>query len=311
MAEKWDFVEKRRKYNMLDKRSEDQIQRAYDRQKKGRTKGFLVLLVVYILMIGIVSLFLGNPIPHKETLLFFSIWDYGWIYTYPYLVVLCGVVGLAFSLIWIYYIILRDLIKIDEIVLQQCDVEMYLETMKYGVAYGKKLKFKGFQKSLFMLLQQRLSTALISNAKLEECRQFLTEEWIGKKNSSLYKLAIMNLDLVEAYYHLDTDKFNSLFQKAAPAFKKHKLFVAEQMFLEQKYEQTAAFLGTYKGKNPYNEVQRQYLLGKCFDKTGNKQMAEECMRYVSTHGNTMPCKKKAQEWILSNIPKRIESSITN
>ena len=160
MAEKWDFVEKRRKYNMLDKRSEDQIQHAYDRQKKGRTKGFLVLLVVYILMIGIVSLFLGNPIPHKETLLFFSIWDYGWIYTYPYLVVLCGVVGLAFSLIWIYYIILRDLIKIDEIVLQQCDVEMYLETMKYGVAYGKKLKFKGFQKSLFMLLQQRLSMAL-------------------------------------------------------------------------------------------------------------------------------------------------------
>ena len=181
MAEKWDFVEKRRKYNMLDKRSEDQIQHAYDRQKKGRTKGFLVLLVVYILMIGIVSLFLGNPIPHKETLLFFSIWDYGWIYTYPYLVVLCGVVGLAFSLIWIYYIILRDLIKIDEIVLQQCDVEMYLETMKYGVAYGKKLKFKGFQKSLFMLLQQRLSMALISNVKLEECRQFLTEEWIGKK----------------------------------------------------------------------------------------------------------------------------------
>lgn len=34
MAEKWDFVEKRRKYNMLDKRSEDQIQHAYDRQKK-------------------------------------------------------------------------------------------------------------------------------------------------------------------------------------------------------------------------------------------------------------------------------------
>ena len=75
---------------MLDKRSEDQIQRAYDRQKKGRTKG-----------------------------------------------------------LWIYYIILRDLIKIDEIVLQQCDVEMYLETMRYGVSYGKKLKFRGFQKLLF------------------------------------------------------------------------------------------------------------------------------------------------------------------
>ena len=169
MAEKWDFVEKRRKYNMLDKRSEDQIQHAYDRQKKGRTKGFLVLLVVYILMIGIVSLFLGNPIPHKETLLFFSIWDYGWICTYPYLVVFCGVIGFVLSLLGVYCMIMRDLFQIEKIVLQQCDVEMYLETMKYGVSYGKKLKFKGFQKSLFLMLQQRLATALIADEKLQEC----------------------------------------------------------------------------------------------------------------------------------------------
>ena len=296
---------------MLDTKLEEQIQHAYDRQKYGRIKVFFLFLVIYVLLIGMISLFLGNPLPHKEIVVFFSIWDYGWICTYPYLVVFCGVIGFVLSLLGVYCMIMRDLFQIEKIVLQQCDVEMYLETMKYGVSYGKKLKFRGFQKSLFLLLQQRLSTALISNAKLEECRQFLTEEWIGKKNSSLYKLTIMNLNLVEAYYHLDTDKFNSLFQKAAPAFKKHKLFVAEQMFLEQKYEQTAAFLGTYKGKNPYNEVQRQYLLGECFDKTGNKQMAEECMRYVSTHGNTMPCQKKAQEWILSNIPKRIERSITN
>ena len=77
---------------------------------------------------------------------------------------------------------------------------------------------------------------MIANEKLQECRQFLSEEWIGK----------------------------------------------------------------YKAKNPYNEVQRRYLLGKCFDKIGNKQMAEECMRYVSAHGNTMPCQKKAQEWLLSD-----------
>lgn len=296
---------------MSDTKLEEQIQHAYDRQKYGRIKGFFLFLVIYVLLIGMISLFLGNPLPHKETVVFFSIWDYGWIYTYPYLIVLCGVIGFILSLAGVCSVILRDLAKIDEIILQQCDVEMYLKTMKYGVSYGKKLKFKGFQKSLFLMIQQRLATALIANEKLQECRRFLTEEWTGKKSSRLYKLAIMNLDLVEAYYHLDTDKFNSLFQKAAPAFKKHKLFVAEQMFLEQKYEQTAAFLGTYEAKNPYNEVQRQYLLGECFDKIGNKQMAEECMRYVSTHGNTMPCKKKAQEWILSNMPKRIESSIPN
>ena len=75
------------------------------------------------------------------------------------------------------------------------------------------------------------------------------------------------------------------------------------MFLEEKYEQAAAFLKTYKAKNPYNEVLRQYLLGMCFDKTGEKQMAEDCMQYVLARGNTMPCRKRAQEWILTNVPK--------
>lgn len=296
---------------MLDSRLEEQIQHAYNRQKYGRIKGIFLFLVIYVLLIGMISLFLGNPLPHKETVVFFSIWDYGWIYTYPYLIVLCGVIGFILSLAGVCSMSLRDLAKIDEIILQQCDVELYLETMQFGVSYGKSLKLMGFQKSLLLMIQQRLATALIANEKLQECRRFLTEEWTGKKSNRLYKLAIMNLELVEAYCNLETDKFRSQFQKAAPAFKKHKLFVAEQMFLEQKYEQTVAFLGTYKEKNPYNEVQRQYLLGECFDKTGNKQMAEECMRYVSTHGNTMPCKTKAQEWILSNMPKRIESSIPN
>lgn len=296
---------------MSDTRLEEQIQHAYNRQKYGRIKSILIFLVIYILLIGMISLFLGNPLPHKETVVFFSIWDYGWIYTYPYLIVLCGVLGFALSLAWICFMTLRDLAKIDEVFLQQCDVELYLETMQYGVFYGKSLKFMGFQKSLFLMLQQRLATALIANEKLQECRRFLTKEWTGKNSNRLYKLAIMNLELVEAYCHLETDKFRSQFQKAAPAFKKNKLFIAEQMFLEREYEQAAVFLETYKAKNSYNEIQRKYLLGKCFDKTGNKQMAEECMRYVSTHGNTMPCKKKAQEWILSNMPKRIESSIPN
>lgn len=285
---------------MPDTRLEKQIQYAYDRQKYGRSKGFFLFLVIYVLLIGMISLFLGNPLPHKETVVFFSIWDYGWIYTYPYLIVLCGVIGFILSLAGVCTLILRDLAQIDEIILQQCDAELYLETMQYGVSYGKSLKLMGFQKTLLLMIQQRLATALIANEKLKECRRFLTEEWTEKKSSRLYKLAIMNLDLVEAYYHLDTDKFSSLFQKAYPVFKKNKLFVAERMFLEQKYEQTAAFLEAYKTKNPYNEVQRQYLLGKCFDKTGNKQMAEECMRYVSAHGNTMPCQKKAQEWLLSD-----------
>lgn len=292
---------------MLDQNLKDQIQYAYKRMKHGRIKGFLLCWVIYVFMGGIVSLFLGNPFPHKESVFFFSIWDSGWIYTWadtrPYLLVIFTAAGMVLSSIGLSVMILRDLAKIDQVILQQCDAAIYLEAMEYGVAYGKSLKCKGFQTSVFMMMQQRLATALIANGKLEESRQFLTEEWIGKKSSRLYKKIVMNLDLVEAYYHGDAGKFNELFQNADFAFKKNKLFAAEQMFLEEKYEQAAAFLKTYKAKNPYNEVLRQYLLGMCFDKTGEKQMAEDCIQYVLARGNTMPCRKRAQEWILTNVPK--------
>ena len=204
--------------------------------------------------------------------------------------------------------ILRDFMKMDRIILEWCDVETYLEAMEYGVSFGKSLKFKGYQGTVFSLMQQKLGTALIASRKLEESRQFLEEGWTGKKNTRLYKLTVMNLDLAEAYYYSDTARFNDLFQTAAPVFKKDKFFVAEQMFLEQKYEQAAAFLKTYKTKNAYNEVLKQYLMGQCYDKIGNRQMAEDCMQYAADYGNTMPCQKKAREWLMNkDMPERLES----
>ena len=121
----------------------------------------------------------------------------------------------------------------------------------------------------------------------------------------------MNLDLVEAYYHLDTDKLTVCPKGWLLHSKSINYLLQSRCFLNKNMSRTAAFLGTYKGKNPYNEYSVSICWVNVLIKPENKQMAEECMRYVSTHGNTMPCKKNAQEWILSNMPKRIESSITN
>lgn len=57
---------------MLDQNLKDQIQYAYKRMKHGRIKGFLLCWVIYVFMGGIVSLFLGNPFPHKESVFFFQ-----------------------------------------------------------------------------------------------------------------------------------------------------------------------------------------------------------------------------------------------
>ena len=72
-------------------------------------------------------------------------------------------------------------------------------------------------------------------------------------------------------------------------------------FLEQKYEQALVFLKTYKTRYAYYEVMRQYLMGKCYDKAGNRNMAEACMRYVAAYGNTLPCREGAQEWLSCKV----------
>ena len=99
---------------MPDKYLEKRIHRAYGWMKYGRIKMLLMYLVICVLMIGIVSLFLGNPFPHRETIFplsfrkkvfGFSVWDSGWLYTgiteYLYLMVTGCVIALVLAFLWL------------------------------------------------------------------------------------------------------------------------------------------------------------------------------------------------------------------
>lgn len=315
--------------HMLSLNIKKQIQHNYKRMKHGKIKGILLYLTICVVAACIISLFQGNPFPHKESFtglsidsygsflfpgnpfsykgagLSRSVWNDGWMYTglvtYPYLLVFFCVAACVLSIIVVCVPLIRDVNKYNQVLLRKCDVKSYLEIMEYGVTYGKTLTFRGFQGSVFSVMQENFVLALIANKKLEECRRFLEEEWTGKRNSRTYKRLVMNLNLVEAYEDFDSARFNELFQKAGRRLKKEKLLVAEKMFLEQKYDQTIALLKAYKASTRYNEVFRHYLMGMCYDKMDNQKMAEDCMRYVSEHGNTMPCRERAQEWISQEL----------
>ena len=113
-------------------------------------------------------------------------------------------------------------------------------------------------------MQQRYALALMGNARLEESRRYLNEEWSGKKKERLYKQTVLNLNLVEAYQQQEAVRYNELYDRADRSIKRNKLFGAEKLFLEHQY--------------------------------GDRKNAEDCMQYVLEYGNTMPCKAKAEEW---------------
>ena len=137
-----------------------------------------------------------------------------------------------------------------------------LAVISYGVSYGKELRLKGYQKSVFLLMQQRYALALMGNARLEESRRYLNEEWSGKKKERLYKQTVLNLNLVEAYQQQDADRYNELYDRADRSIKRNKLFGAEKLFLEHQYKQAIDFLEGYRVRTAYDKVIRSYLLGQ-------------------------------------------------
>ena len=75
---------------MPDQNLVKQVQRSYERMKHGKIKGFLQSMVVYAVMVGVISLFLGNPLPHRETILFFFCMGLRMdLYMYDYLSLIC------------------------------------------------------------------------------------------------------------------------------------------------------------------------------------------------------------------------------
>lgn len=228
----------------------EQIEKMYERQKRGRMKAAIVCVIVYFLMIGIVSLFYGNPFPHKEMVLFFEMEQSGWIFTHGYLLLFCGIIGLAAGIGSVIYRVMNDYRALDRILLEECDAEKYLEV-----------------------------------------------GWKGNKNTRLYKQTVMNFNLIQCYMTGNKVGLQEIYIKAGKIFKENKLFIAEKLFLEEQYEEAAGILSNYKEKKLYNEVSRNYLLGRCYDRLGDIKMAWECMKYTVEHGNTMPCKEKAEEWL--------------
>ena len=64
----------------------ERMKKLYEEQKRGRMKAVIISLSACFLMTGIVSIFLGNPFPYKEKVLFLEMTGSGWIQTHGYAV---------------------------------------------------------------------------------------------------------------------------------------------------------------------------------------------------------------------------------
>lgn len=266
----------------------EEIKNIYGNPGKERLKAVLTGLIIFFLLMVSSSFFEGAPFSYEEQ---------------RYRLVVCGILSVIIVGIgcngYIIIRILKNIKKIDLVMLQECDVIRYLELIEFAVSYGKTLSFKSYQKSIFILIQQRYIAALIANDKLNAAEDYLTTEWTDYRTTA-HKNSMTNLKLVVLYRFKDVQKFDEIYKQSPIIFQKNKLFKAYSFILNEKYEDCKNMLSAYTEKNAYNEVGRNYLLGLCYSALEDEKSAKACMEYVMEHGNTMPHRKKAEEWLLKH-----------
>ena len=45
----------------------EQIEKLYEKYRRGKLKAVIICVIAYFAMMGVVSMFLGSPFPHKTT----------------------------------------------------------------------------------------------------------------------------------------------------------------------------------------------------------------------------------------------------
>lgn len=210
------------------------------------------------------------------------------------MLVVCMIVAVVIGMGYIVVKYLGEFRKMDAVMLQDCDVERYLKITEMAVADRRRFSGYGYRKDIFLLMQQRYVLALIANLKLDEAEAYLSEKWGGSRRSNLYKKCRMNLDLVTLYQQKKVQEFDLLYEQEPAVFQKNPILTAERFVLKKQYEEAEKILSAYQEKALYNEVLRNYLLAICYDALENEEAARKCREFVIKYGNTMPCKRIAE-----------------
>lgn len=288
----------------------EQIVKLYEKQKRGRLKAVGICVITYFAMLGIISMFLGSPFPHKAQILFMETMANGWVSTHGYLLILCGIIGIFTGIGSILYQILRDFRQFDKILMEECNTQKYLEIMEYAVSYGKEIQRKGFQKSVFILVQQRYVLALSAEHHFSKAIAYLQNHWQGKRTTNLYKNTMLNVNLAVSFENRNLEKFTELYLVGEKLFRKNKIFLGEKLFLEEKYADAVELLQNIQKKTNYQEVQRQYMLAMCYEALKETEQASIRMEYVAKYGNTTPCRYAAEQWKKENASVILSETMT-
>lgn len=284
------------------------INRIYKRQKFYLLKFFLLAVIGIIVMFGIFCFVLGPALPYTTIDPTAGIVEHnGWIQDDFMYLIIC--IALGFWVPAVYTVVAVSIAssqygKLGRILLFDCDPETFLKINRYGIEYAEQVRKNRLQGIFLRLLQTGYIYSLTILGNDMEARKYLKEICTNKRLLRYFRYYMIYMQLIEAIKTQDAESYKAALMQMKKAFYISFMFVGSKEYfqaigeyLQRRYDTTVQILVSYKPLYPFYKVQSSYLLAHCYLQLDQKEKAEECMKYIAEHGNTLPIQEQALKYL--------------
>lgn len=279
---------------------EDKVAKIYKEFTFSKWKTLLVMISFIIISSLGVSIFLGSPFLHKETIDFIYIWQPGWLIEKEYLIYVIIIISAIIASVEGTWNIQRSIVSVRNILYKECDADLFLEISVYGLKYAadqsdyKNGKIKKKYKSAYMYFERFYVEALNAKGRYADALEYIEQDWKANRNTPIYQLLLQSTKLNIAYEQGDKKVYNEVFNVSAQRIKKSKVIIAQRLILEEDYYGAIEMLEGMQPRVCYEKVSQYWGFAKCYIKLGNYEKAKVYIDFILEHGNSCVAKEKAK-----------------
>ena len=280
---------------------EDKVAKIYKEFTFSKWKTLLVMISFIIILSLSVSIFLGSPFLHKETMDFIYVWQPGWIIEKEYLIYIIILISAIIASLVETWNIQGTIASVRNVLYKECDADLFLEIADCGLkcvtnqSEHKNEKNKNKYKLAYTYFERFYVEALNAKGRYADALEYLENYWGSKRNTTIYRLLIQNTKLNMTCEQEDKKAYDEVFNVAMPRIKKSKVIIAQRLILEEDYHGAIEILEAMKPRVCYEKVIQYWGFAKCYIKLGNYEKAKKYIDFILEHGKSTTMKEKALE----------------
>lgn len=265
----------------------------YKNLKRLKKQAILLYLGLIAALMVLVSLFLGAPFPHRETVLFFTYRVNGWFFDKTWIMYLIIALSALLTFIAEGVQSYRNVNAFRAILYQDCDSEKLLRLADEGIRYVPYEFYRSRRKAervfrLQLCLFERFYVeALMACGQPDAAVHYLENDWKSPRNSNVYKFLSANAGSILAYQAGDVGQFKQLSAQGGKRLQQSVTCLARLDWLEGRSSEAMERLKAANPRFPYEKVLFAGMLADFLNQSGRKEEAQEYEAYVLKHGGTL------------------------